>query len=540
MSQFFVKTESSSSGPFTGIELREAALAGILRAESIIGGGPNGPWHRAMDIGLFSEKKMPLPHPSGTKVPVYHVRGLSVSIPGPFKLRELIGFAARGMLHMNATIQSNVSEEWFPVDRIPVLNACLTGDLVLVGADGKVVRRAHAESKEVPPPTSEKSTTARQATRPAQLDVTHAASSVTADAEALVPALVAKSGSKAKQFASSGSFQETPYVEPDENQASRSKHSSVDKAPTDGAEESVRWWKKQLTLGSLNPNLNISRRMLVNSVILFIVVGGIGTAFSQYRKMGMRPERIMGTWVAEDGTFAIAFRQDGSCSAFNTTGKSWSGEYVWTEREEADGGFEQDVSSVVDTVDSGHLPGPVLPNDGFVRLRTSALSPSYLADHAVSDLFLRRDGEALMVGYLSSLNWSAGQKTMEAGWVKMLPQPTIGFDAMSDISSMVPEASSGPANSRHVAEVVQELMMNYERGEAVDGQSAVLCYSKTVDAAFLLKNYGVPDEARPVFPFEQAKFPSGHQYSDSQMVRYGPLQLILAADGTLQCAQVMQ
>jgi hypothetical protein len=98
MTEFFIKTDAGVLGPFSGVELRELALAGILRPDSNLSATAHGPWQLAGSAGLFSEKKTPLPHPSDVQLTRYQVRGMAGAIQGPFKLRELIGFAARGML----------------------------------------------------------------------------------------------------------------------------------------------------------------------------------------------------------------------------------------------------------------------------------------------------------------------------------------------------------------------------------------------------------------------------------------------------------
>ena len=141
MTEFFVLTDRYIVGPLTGVELREAALAGILRHDGIVGGSREGPWYSAADIGLFSEKKAALPHPPDIHVPQYQVRGMPGAFQGPFKLRELIGFAARGMLPADALLQGDDSDEWIEVRRYRVLAAVLAGELVVVDESGNVVVR---------------------------------------------------------------------------------------------------------------------------------------------------------------------------------------------------------------------------------------------------------------------------------------------------------------------------------------------------------------------------------------------------------------
>ena len=108
----------------------EATLARIVLPETGIGASRSGPWTRAADAGLFSDKHVPLPHPPGTQVPQFRLTGVSEAFQGPFKLRELIGFASRRMLPTDALIQADGHTDWTPVTRIGILNACFNGELI--------------------------------------------------------------------------------------------------------------------------------------------------------------------------------------------------------------------------------------------------------------------------------------------------------------------------------------------------------------------------------------------------------------------------
>ena len=96
MTRFYLKTsEETVAGPFTGIELREAALAHLVLPETGVAVTADGPWTRAADVGLFSDKNVPLPHPPGTAVPEFRLMCVNEAFEGPYKLRELIDFAVR-------------------------------------------------------------------------------------------------------------------------------------------------------------------------------------------------------------------------------------------------------------------------------------------------------------------------------------------------------------------------------------------------------------------------------------------------------------
>ncbi|NND99671.1 MAG: hypothetical protein HKN47_20325 [Pirellulaceae bacterium] len=527
MAEFFIKTEQSAVGPFTGIELREAALARILTPQSDIAPCPDGPWTKATETGLFSDKKVPLPHPPGTHVPQYHIRGLSVSAQGPFKLRELIGFTARGMVRADATLQSDLASEWIPVDRILVLKACLSGELVLLGADGKVHLRAQT---------------------------TCAEDAIDGDLEhpdAKAPIEVARVSTTSQSSTSSGSFEETPLIDPSAEVTSGNKKPDSLDEDADVDLGPPPWWRRQIRWKDLNPTISReslarSRRWVTIGLGMVILVAGIGTAFSQWSKMGLRQEHIIGNWVAEDDSFAIAFREDGNCVVFNTTGNSWSGEYEWMSRDDDEEGLTASagISSILDELERGFELGAVKSSDGYLRLRSSAFEPTYIGNHEMSDCFLRRKNEDLMIGYPVSVDFSGSGRRMEAAWIAVKKSPPIGMDPMSDLASMEieppPTVGFVVERSLHVSQVVAALLRMYETGDFTESMSGRLCYSVRVDAEYLLTNYGVPDEARPLYPFELATMPNGPSFEQSQMVRYGLLKLILSDDGQIQYVSLLE
>jgi hypothetical protein len=65
--QFYYQLDGSVIGPVTGVELRNAALAGNVFPSTLVANDPNGEWVLAKFAeGLFDEGGMPLPHPPGT------------------------------------------------------------------------------------------------------------------------------------------------------------------------------------------------------------------------------------------------------------------------------------------------------------------------------------------------------------------------------------------------------------------------------------------------------------------------------------------
>ncbi len=166
---------------------------------------------------------------------------------------------------------------------------------------------------------------------------------------------------------------------------------------------------------------------MINALCVLLAVAGIGAAYSYWRNMGMSPNEILGDWVGggESGVpaFGISFRADHSCVVFSTQGESWSGDYAWATRTDDGSGFTEidPFSAVVDKIDAAHQSGPVLPTDGYIRLRGFIEDPPMIGGHRIGDCFLRRDGENLRIGYLSNVTWTQSAKTMEAGWMAVRP-----------------------------------------------------------------------------------------------------------------------
>jgi hypothetical protein len=65
--QFYYQLDGNVIGPATGIELRNAALAGNVTPRTLVANDPNGEWLLAVFVhGLFDEGGTPLPHPPET------------------------------------------------------------------------------------------------------------------------------------------------------------------------------------------------------------------------------------------------------------------------------------------------------------------------------------------------------------------------------------------------------------------------------------------------------------------------------------------
>lgn len=542
MTEFFIKTDTAAVGPFTGIELREAALSRIITVHSQIGPSTQGPWTVATETGLFSEARMPLPHPDGVHVPQYHVRGLSFAADGPFKLRELIGFAARGMMRSDASLQSDLASDWIPAQRLPILAACLNGELMVLGANGRKKGQGGGDKT-----SNRQDSASHQTTAPNYL--TKSTRGAVNTEPNRTPLL------------STGSFDDAVETKPtqsrelDESTKLATTERNTDPETDPQSDDLIPWWRRSIRMPHLNPtirlsDLRVTRRVALSTIGLLLLSAGIATAVSRWQRMQLQPEQIMGTWIAEDDSFTVTFYESGDCVVFNTTGNSWSGEFEWIAGEEKDRTFSssftpnQLVESVVATVAPNDAMSDVESTDGYVRFRASALEPTFVGQQEMDDAFLRLREKELLIGYVTSIHWGNKSRRIVAGWKPLTPQPPIGIEPLSALAELEieppPKIGFAIERSPHVAIVASQLMTQYETGDLQSDSTNGLCYSVLVDADYLLQQYGAPDEARPVFPFDQASLPSGLDLPNSQLVRYGSLQLILSTDGKLRHISLVQ
>jgi len=477
MAAFFIRTDAVASGPFTGIELREAAIAGILRPDSVIAGAPEGPWILASDAGLFSEKRVALPHPPEVSVPQYQVRGMPGAFQGPFKLRELIGFAARGMLPSDALLQSDASEPWVPVERIKILSACLQGELALIDQRGNVIRRA-----------------------------VHPTAQPLSMAAARAPVEVSRSADSRDSTAFASTSEEATVVPSPSSVAS--KKQAVNVSPV--SESQSGWLRVHLQdLRSRVSDLSRINDGMIGRRILFLSLGLVGililaSAVFRWRNLSMQRTQLLGEWIGnspsrDGGTpfqFGIAFRPDGHCVVFNPTGASWTGDFQWIERiDQAEGLQKIEAFTVsIDTAEPQHSLDIVRSSDGYLRFFGPNDNAPTIDGHRVADAFVRRENQTLLVGYLTTVQYSPGKKQLQAAWIAT----TLASKAMA--GSLGPEARE-------------------------------LSVMKPTE---LLAAFGVPDEARPAYPFEIPSARRDGQDSNAQMLRFMNKKWMLYSDGRMK------
>ncbi|MFK8114075.1 MAG: hypothetical protein AB8B91_17870 [Rubripirellula sp.] len=550
MSEFFVRTDQSVAGPFSGVELREATLAGIIRYEAVIGGTKQGPWYKACDIGLFSEKKTPLPHPPGTTIPIYAVRGMPGPFHGPFKLRELIGFAARGLLPPDALLQAAESAEWIPAKRFRMLAACLSGQLVLIDAAGNVVVRSNVDAFR-----QKESGAGRSASDEADARDDSAERHRVLE-EARAPIEIAKAVDETDLESTKERWRDTPT----ESQERPKSHASQRVVSEQELAKSPSRLSVAFAALDLRDRLNragesvFQRRFAVPVACVLLAVLGVGSAFSYWKQIEMPRAQVIGKWidasVEPDGEprFGIEFTPEGQCIVFNSQGRSWSGDFDWGRGAIDQVGFAnmEAGSSVIDQLDPAHHAGTVDATDGYISLKGFVKNPPMIDGHEVRDFFVRRKGADLAIGYPTSVQWSATSKTLEAGWISAKPLSLQRPDVVAELSAIeeefpVPVADFGGLKPLHISAALTAAKTGVPT--TVNGENATLhaslAYSNQVNAAYLLAHFGIPDEARSIYRFEIPDLHQGPLFEGAQVVTYGQWKFVLTQSGKLLYVQML-
>lgn len=490
MTAFFVRTDVGAAGPFTGVEIREAALAGLLTPETVLSNSPSGPWTAACQAGLFSEKRVPLPHPEGVGIPVFHVKGLPPSFSGPFKLRELIGFAARGLLPAGVLLRADTQTTWLAVDRIHILEATLRGDLVLIDHQGSVIRRAGRSS------TVGQVEGARQAEGTAQHDAVRQTNVARAPIELARSAVHdVCSQQEALQVAAPNHFAvaESESKSAVAVAATVTRPATAEGKPVAGVGRSFHFEWSPILL-----------RRLFQMVAIVVVLAFGGYAYSARRTPALEMQRAVGEWAVGDASgegngsvnrCGVALRSEGTCIVFNAEAPCWSGRYQWLERTDDDRGLRGVETKIeLETASPHHQVAPVLPTDGYLKFVGQGDMLPIIDGHAVSDAFVRRDGKRLSMGYLVSIEINAESKQLNAAWIPM--NKLVHQSPKEEMSSMTT--------------------------------------ARMPNAINLLTAYGIPDEARPLQPYEIPVDKMADRYQDAQLIRYGPSRFALSSSQTWQ------
>ncbi len=469
MSAFFIKTDSSVVGPFSGVELRELAFAGIIKPESEISGSPGGAWQTAQAIGLFSDDRLPLPlpHPAGTVLSQFQVKGLPPAYQGPFKLRELVGFAARGMLPPDAIINVDRAEQWIQALRFRVLAMCMNGELVRLSSSGQLVLRAIGGSG---------TGVNLEGTR-APVEIAHegAARRASMNAEISLASVIVDDGYEAEQASLRAA-----------GEAARAAQNALPEVSKFARYFAL--FRSEIAIAGRLRNLTLPG-WLVPLVIVILLIIGSAAAYTFFKQPTPR-QQVIGDWIGYVGNssevgkprFGVSLREDGTCVVFNSVGPSWTGKFTFIERCDAERIYEkyEEGNTVVDTIEMIHFRDQVQSTDGYIRFSGNEEGFPMIDGHPVQEAFVRPGRDQLQFGYLAIVNWMPSVRTLEAGWIT------------ANAAMPVMRVSTTQAATEESPTVVE-----------------------------LLRTRGIPDEARKISPDEIAEPRKNSPLMNAQVARYG-------------------
>jgi len=555
MTMFYIKTDLSVAGPFTGIEIREATLAGIVRPGSLLSHCDNGSWVAAAHAGLFSEKGTALPHPAGTPVPTFQTRGMPGAFMGPFKLRELIGFACQGMMPPGTELQSDPSRPWIRISGTGILPACLRGELVRIDAAGKLVLRTV-----IPHDLDERREQLRTLLSPIdrakQIRATGAtAAPLTSDAGREKGTIEHPETDSPNADAGDTSSPSHAVGPPPRPQVTRNEAFGVGGSPQPASKDNNTNRRRNRGPGvvtrlrsGFHQRIGRHVRPQIAAAVLLLVgcVIGLPVGYTAYKNRPLPQQNIVGNWVDETSDesetslprFGIRFTETGQCVLMNRTGSSWSGDFEWTQRDDQRSGFHPDgkVTIEYETPASGHEEDVVMPSDGHLRLGGFVKDPPQLDGQPVRDLFVRREGGRLSVGYVTSARWVDGERQLRAAWVHTraaMPTAVSVADTLRDVPEESPD--EGVLNS-HILPI-RSAVDAAATGREFDHHGkrtfrhGCLTFSKQVDTGFLLDRFGVADEARVLHDFEKPHCVHGPPMDDVVLLQYGEIGFVVDPAG---------
>ena len=368
MNQFYLKSgDEMVAGPFTGIEVREAALANLVFPDTGVAATADGPWTPAADVGLLSDEIEPQSHLGQTEVPKFRMKDASEALGGPFKLRELIELASRQILPSDASIQLIGRDDWIPVNQFGILVACLQGKLPRNPTSGN--------SSKVDPLLWDTNSASN-----------HDAPPVTANDLLTDP----------QDDLDTILTQHRKLVRKDVRKRIAKKGNSKFKIAYVGG--------------------------LVTSLLVCAIVWWL-----QSPSWGTNRNEVLGDWALiashkESKSFGISFKEDGTCVVFNSDGNCWSGDFEWSDDATDEFDFQSlgdPTKSKVNEITSSHHRGEVSSSDGYVRFKgaTDGKTPM-LGDKPIRECFLRRHEDVLWMGYLGNVD----NQSLNAGWVQLWPR----------------------------------------------------------------------------------------------------------------------
>ena len=380
--------------PFSGIELREAALAHVVLPNHRIANNTDGPWKRAAHVGLFSEKHVPLPHPSGTPVPEFRVTGVDDALEGSFKLHELIDFVVRRMLTRDASIQPAGRNDWIPINQIAILDICLRGEL------------SRHPAFVTPPPVEPAAQRYVHDRRWKHTQTTNR------QAETLPSEPNVASEDEALPITSNANHVDLVADSEQGTDATTSDH-----------REQVRKNIRERIAKQGRPKLNIA---YAAGLVVPVLGGVLLWWILQLPSSRTNRTDVIGSWVQVPSqktgkAYGISFREDGTCVVFNSDGDCWSGDYRWADHTSREAAAPDLMRGKATGIAQNHHRDLVAASDGYVRLQVgNSQKPPMLGDKPIGELFLRRDDAFLWIGYLTDS--SGGNASLDAGWVQLWPR----------------------------------------------------------------------------------------------------------------------
>ncbi|MEM9367010.1 MAG: hypothetical protein AAGD07_13535 [Planctomycetota bacterium] len=553
MADFFVKTETAIAGPFTGVEVREASLAGVLRPETLLSNTTRGPWVRAEYAGLFTEMGKPVPHPPDVHVPRYAVRGMPGAFMGPFKLRELIGFATRGMLPPHVELKSAEDRPWVSIEGFGILRAGLRGELALLDASGNVVlmTKATADSRSNLCPADEGLRSPIEIARSIEVQGATAMPSQHRDAFEPLGHEVASVSRPSEKATSSPESDESSL---DQRRRVRDVLRSIPASAGTAREAVASPMGISVLAGLVTIGLFVmgqqwlARRQIQRAAV-------IGEWFDipkrQYFSESLDEELTSGGRASR---FAIRFANDGRCVLFNSQGLSWSGDFDWELTPQTASVLAPPATGsnvrFLRAIKAGHEQGIVSIGDGLIRLRGFIKTAPTLDGITSRSWWVRMKDGQLQLGYTAEIEWTDQGKQILAGWISAAPwthqeprsdasEPSESVplqELLAKLPSQQPVDPKVPDGTPSLSNAIERAR---SRSESVAQPIAGMAqgspaFSNTVDAGYLIEHHGPPDEARQLFPFEIATLNSDSVPPQATLARYGSLGLILDDTGDLR------
>lgn len=375
ITRFYLRTtEGTLTGPYTGLELRAAAMARLVVPETEVARAADGPWIGAVDAGLFVGNNIPLPHPHGTALPEFRATRVGDAFESTLSLQELIDLAVRKELSADAVIQPVGHRDSIPVNHFPILNACLQGELSRTLASDAI-------------PVASPNAAQHDGDKPPVTKTVHNADLLAAPED------------------------------------------DIDLILSDHRDRVQQNVRDRISSRSKNSKFQF-KTSYAGWLVVPLLVGLLAWWLMQPQGPRTDLSEAIGDWVLiptqNEGTaFGISFREDGTCVVFNSNGDCWSGDFQWFDDAETEASVQSfgPIDDEVADIPSHHHRFPVQPSDGLVRLDGgSSRNPPMLEGKSIGECFLRQDGAYLWLGYFLGAGQTSDGNSLKVGWVSLWPR----------------------------------------------------------------------------------------------------------------------